>query len=144
MQFSQKIFTWLVSVVVFVGLDMVWLSVIMKDAYQKALGKIANPQTGEIIFKLVPGLITQILIATGLSVLVLKLSSLQAFQMPLMQSMLWGAFFGFIIYFTYDFTNYSFVLGWSLKISIIDVLWGTFQGAVAGVVVSLMIQFFTK
>jgi uncharacterized membrane protein len=36
-----------------------------------------------------------------------------------------GAMFGFFCYMTYDLTNYSTLKVWSLKVTILDMIWGT-------------------
>lgn len=36
-----------------------------------------------------------------------------------------GAMFGFFCYMTYDLTNYSTLKVWSLKVTILDMVWGT-------------------
>ena len=45
-----------------------------------------------------------------------------------MVGLLMGAFTGFVLYCTYDLTNLSFVRDWPLKVTLIDIGWGTFQG----------------
>ena len=36
-----------------------------------------------------------------------------------------GAMFGFFCYITYDLTNYATLKVWSLKVTILDMIWGT-------------------
>jgi uncharacterized membrane protein len=55
----------------------------------------------------------------------------------------WGAFIGLAIYTTYDFTNLSFVKGWPLWISLLDVSWGTLQGTLAGIYVYYLSRYFS-
>ncbi len=131
----NTILRWLVNAVIFVVLDFIWLGLIMKDSYQKTLGVIANPDGGLISFKLFPGLLAQIIIVTGIFVVLL---GVQKSDFSLINYLLWGAFVGFFIYATYDLTNFSFIKLWPLNITIVDILWGTFQGAIAGIVFALM------
>ena len=44
-------------------------------------------------------------------------------------ALLVGALFGFMTYATYDLTNLATLEGWPLKITLIDMAWGTFLGA---------------
>ena len=37
-----------------------------------------------------------------------------------------GAMLGFFCYMTYDLTNYATLKVWSLKVTILDMIWGTF------------------
>ena len=39
--------------------------------------------------------------------------------------MISAALFGFLAYATYDLTNLATVEGWPIKITIIDLIWGT-------------------
>lgn len=45
-----------------------------------------------------------------------------------------GAFFGLVAYGTYDLTNLATLKNWTLKISLIDMAWGTFASATASAV----------
>jgi len=50
-----------------------------------------------------------------------------------------GALFGFFCYMTYDLTNYSTLKVWSLKVTILDMIWGstlTGLAATAGMLVT--------
>ncbi len=51
-----------------------------------------------------------------------------------------GLLFGFITYATYDLTNLATIKNWSLKITIIDLIWGTSLGGL----VSIITFFFLK
>lgn len=116
---------------VFIGLDFVWLGFLMSGAYSEKFGYLANlsPQ-GTVQFNLVAGLAAQLAIIGGITAVLLKINP-TSFK----SSCYWGAILGFTIYAAYDLTNLSFVKGWPLDITAIDIAWGTFQGAVAGAVV---------
>jgi uncharacterized membrane protein len=43
-------------------------------------------------------------------------------------AMLYGALYGFITYATYDLTNLATLEKWPVKVTIIDIIWGTFLG----------------
>ncbi len=118
-----------IAITIFIFLDLLWLGLIAKNLYQEQLGFIARQKNGQISFILSVGLLTQAIIALGLAVLIsiaLQLSP------HLLTAVLTGAFTGFVIYATYDLTNLSFVAGWPLKVTVIDILWGTAQGSLAG------------
>jgi uncharacterized membrane protein len=53
-----------------------------------------------------------------------------------------GAAAGFALYATYDLTNLSFIRGYPVLMSAVDIAWGTFQGAFAGVYVFYLIRLF--
>jgi uncharacterized membrane protein len=43
-------------------------------------------------------------------------------------AMLYGALYGFITYATYDLTNLATLKNWPLKVTLIDITWGTLLG----------------
>ena len=43
-----------------------------------------------------------------------------------LQALIYGALLGLITYGIYDLTNFSIIKEYSLKITIIDIIWGTF------------------
>ena len=137
MTVSQEVKIWLVTTLVFVLLDMLWLGKIIGPIYSQKLGYLGELKNGRISFNLLVGLLTQIIIATGLAVILMETAGAGR---PLGKSVLTGLFVGFVIYAAYDLTNLSFIKGWPLDITIIDILWGSFQGGVAGAVVWIMMK----
>lgn len=129
------------SAVVFVLLDFLWLAVIASSWYRQTLGFLAelDPQ-GKIIFNIPMGLLAQLAISITLSAVILLALHLDN---RLVISIGWGAFIGLAIYATYDFTNLSFVKGWPLWISLLDVVWGTLQGTMAGLYVFYLNRYFS-
>ena len=126
------------SVVIFVLLDFFWLAVIASKLYRQSLGYLAElDPDGKIIFNIPMGLLAQVAISITLSVFI----SL-ALQIDNRLSVVLGTgtFLGLMMYVTYYFTNVSFVKGWPLWISLIDVTWGAVQGALAG----LYVFYFTR
>jgi uncharacterized membrane protein len=121
------------SAIIFILLDFLWLAVIASAWYRQTLGFLAqlDPQ-GKIIFNIPFGLIAQVAISLALSAVIMLALHIDN---RLIVAIGWGAFIGLAIYTTYDFTNLSFVKGWPLWISVLDVCWGTLQGLLAGVYV---------
>jgi len=130
----------LTSAIVFVLLDFLWLAIIASAWYRQTLGFLAelDPQ-GKIIFNIPFGLIAQVVISLALSAVIML--ALQV-DNRLVVALGWGAFIGLAIYATYDFTNLSFVKGWTIWISLLDVAWGTLQGALAGLYVFYLNRWF--
>lgn len=52
----------------------------------------------------------------------------------------WGALLGFVVYSVYDLTNYAVLRGWTLKVTLIDIVWGTFACGM----LSLLLYFVDK
>ncbi len=131
----------LTSVILFILLDFLWLAVIASAWYRQTLGYLAelDPQ-GKIIFNIPMGLIAQVVIALALSAVITLALHVDN---RMVVALGWGAFIGFAIYATYDFTNLSFVKGWPLWISLLDVAWGTLQGLMAGAYVFYLHRYFS-
>ena len=49
-------------------------------------------------------------------------------------ALLWGALLGFFCYMTYDLTNHATMKVWSVKVTVLDILWGTFLTGSASLV----------
>jgi uncharacterized membrane protein len=55
------------------------------------------------------------------------------------QALLFGALYGVFTYATYDLTNYATLKVWTLRLTLTDIVWGSFVSGVAtalGVVVA--------
>jgi len=104
-------------------LDFIWLGFIVKSFNQKGLSDLLSEK-----FKIIPALLVYILLSLGMIIFVLKNPNIQTIK----QSILFGALFGFVVYGVYEFTNYSILRAWSLKVVLVDLFWGSFLGAVLG------------
>ena len=108
---------YLIALAVFVLVDGVWLGFIAKKLYQKEIGFLlsSNPNwLAAIIFYL--------LFLVGLVYFVLNPAIEKESIKTLLIS---GALFGLITYATYDLTNLATIKDWPLKVTIIDLIWGT-------------------
>jgi uncharacterized membrane protein len=92
----------------YLAIDFVWLGVLMKDFYRREFGD-------SLSVKLLPAAI----VSLGITVFVLPKTG----GRPL-AGLLWGALFGLIAYGVYDLTNLATLPDWSLKVTVIDILWG--------------------
>jgi len=91
----------------------------MGKFYSKEFSKIGRKEKGKLKPKLLPGLIVYLIIALGVSIFAIPISNT-----PL-NSLIYGALFGLIIYGVYDLTNISVLKDYSRKLAIIDIIWGT-------------------
>lgn len=112
---------YLVAVVSFFAIDMAWLGFIAKDIYKEQLGFIMKTN-----FNWVAAFIFYFIYIFGLVFFVIN-PALEKGQF--FYALFVGALFGFITYATYDLTNLSTLENWPIKITIIDLLWGTVLGA---------------
>lgn len=121
-----------ISIVIFIFLDLLWLAGVARKVYFEHLGYLANVENDRVKFILPVGLLVQAIIAMGL--VVFLMITLQV-QNTLVTSMITGAFLGFVLYCTYDLTNLSFIKGYPVFITIVDIAWGTAQGFFSGIYV---------
>ena len=122
----QVIAAYLATLVAFVAIDLIWLGVVAKDFYRRALGPLmAEPinwgaamafyavfAIGIVVFAVLPAL------ASGGPWRGLGL----------------GLLFGFFAYATYDLTNLATLKGFPLKLALVDMAWGALlTGAAAAI-----------
>lgn len=110
-----------IAIIMFMVIDLIWLAFIAKKLYKKHLGYIMSPQP-----KWKAAIIFYVLFIAALVIFVL-LPSVDG-NHTITYAMLYGALFGFITYATYDLTNLATLEGWPIKITVIDLIWGTFLG----------------
>ena len=112
---------YLLTFVVFLAVDMLWLGVIAKNLYARYLADFLSDKinwTAAIVFYL--------LFVVGILIFaVYPAISKQSVQ----HALLMGALFGFFTYATYDLTNLATLKGWPVPLVIIDIAWGTLLSA---------------
>lgn len=99
-------------------LDYLWLTNTVEPIYHKALGGIIadNPN-------MVAAVIFYLVYIVGILVFAVRPALASG---DWKTAALFGALFGFFAYFTYDLTNLATLKVWSVKITVIDIVWGTF------------------
>ena len=123
--------TYAISVPVFFVIDMIWLGVIARGFYRRALEPLLTPNinwTAAIIF--------YFLFLVGILVFAL-LPGLE--KQSLVHTVVMAALFGFIAYATYDLTNLATLRDWPLLVSIVDMIWGGFLSASTAAVTYLIV-----
>ena len=83
-------------------------------------GMISDIQGSDIKVKLIPAIITYLIMAFALYNFVIKNMNLD-----LRNKIISAALLGFVIYGVYDFTNMATIEKWKYKQSIIDLIWGS-------------------
>ena len=124
MNIKSIILSYLLTFIVFLIVDMLWLGVIAKNIYQKYLGGFLSDRvnwTAAFIFYCV--------YVAGISIFAIypAVNKGSAFNAILM-----GALFGIVTYATYDLTNLATLKGWPLSIVFIDIAWGAVLSAIVG------------
>ncbi len=116
MSIKNILIHYVLTTVVFLLLDMVWLGFIAKNLYQKYLGTFLADKvnwTAALIFYL--------LYIIGISIFAIYPS---VDKNSMLSAALLGGLFGFFTYATYDLTNLATLKGWPLPIVFIDITWG--------------------
>lgn len=109
---------YLVTLVVFFLIDIVWLAFIGKNFYQNQIGFLMKSSPNWIA-----ALIFYALFIMGLLFFVVN-PSLE--KDSIKYAITAGMLFGLITYSTYDLTNLATIQNWPLKVTIVDMIWGTF------------------
>lgn len=117
MNIVNTIISYLLTLLVFLVIDLTWLGFIAKDLYKKYLGHYLTDNVNWIA-----AIIFYILFVIGTSIFAIypainKNSALTAIIL--------GALFGFFTYATYDLTNLATLKEWPLTIVFIDIIWGS-------------------
>lgn len=126
------ILTYLIALVIFVVGDLLWLGYIAPALYRSHIGHLMADTVkwkAAILFYLV--------FLLGLLIFVL-IPSLEA--RSFVRAIVYGGFFGFVTYATYDLTNWAVLRGWGATITFIDILWGTLLVALVSGVTYLVVS----
>ena len=126
--------TYIATLVVFLGIDMVWLGWVARSTYVSEMGDLIRKQpniTAAIFFYAI--------YAAGLAYFAV-LPGLRSGSSA--QALMLGLALGLVAYATYDHTNLTVLNGYTLKIALIDLAWGTFLSGVTAMAVTAMLQRF--
>jgi uncharacterized membrane protein len=107
------------TTVIFAALDFLWLGVFMNGFYKTELGAMARLSGPDFAPIWWAALAVYAVLVTGLVVFVLP----RAAGNPT-RALGLGALQGLITYGTYDLTAYSVIQGWSLRMTLVDMIWG--------------------
>lgn len=121
----------LLTGIVFAAVDAVWL-IATANLYKNEFGSLLRP-----VPNFFAAIAFYILYVLGIVVFVLvpALSGGQWWQVAIH-----GALFGLVTYATYDLTNLATLKKWSVKITLIDMVWGTVLTGVSSVIAFVLIK----
>jgi uncharacterized membrane protein len=114
----KYIIAYLSTGIAFALIDSVWLRTMYPRLYKPEIGSMMMSNG----FRLGPAIAFYLLYILGMMVFAVG---------PAMASGKWqtalvnGAMFGFFCYMTYDLTNMATLKQWSMKVTILDMIWGT-------------------
>ena len=122
--------------IIFLIVDIVWLSLSVKYFYRPQLGNLLTDRPvmwAAILFYLV--------YVIGLAIIILQ-PSLSSDS--ILKAFWTGIVFGCVAYGTYNFTNMATIKGWSPYVTIVDFIWGGFlTGSSSAIGIYLAKKFFS-
>lgn len=134
---TQWIITWIAAAVLFLAIDMVWLLWLGRSIYVSEIGDLLRqpPNFGAA------GAFYALYV-TGLMVMVVW-PAVQGGSIG--QAALSGALLGLIAYGTYDLTNLAVMKGFTTRIALVDLAWGTvLTGVVSAVATAIGMRLLAK
>jgi uncharacterized membrane protein len=124
---AKYIVAYIATGVAFALIDSVWLRSMYTRLYQ--------PEIGELMmkggFRMGPAITFYVLYILGMMIFAVG-PALQSGKWQ--TALLWGALLGFFCYMTYDLTNHATMNVWSVKVTVLDIMWGTFLTGSASLV----------
>ena len=126
-----------ITALIFLSLDMIWLGHLGKQLYIDALRPMLRLSGDDLAPNIAAAAIVYVALVSGLVFLVFPLAGGSVFK-----ALAYGAFFGFVTYATYDFTNLAVLTGWRWDIAIIDTIWGMFLCATTSAGAVYLMRFF--
>jgi uncharacterized membrane protein len=112
-------------------IDILWLGFVSPKIYKSEIGKIMKETPNWY-----SGILVYLILALAITIFVLNSGIAPSKE----KTLLYGALLGFVIYSVYDLTNYSTLKDWTLKITIIDIIWGTFLGGIVSYLAKLILN----
>lgn len=115
----KTIFHFFATLVVYIGLDLLFLGVFAKDFTRRQVGFLMAEKPDWL--------------AAGLFYLIFTAGLLYFCIYPAAtasRALFNGAFFGLVTYATYELVNKALLDRWPLALVVVDMLWGVFAGAV--------------
>lgn len=109
--------------IAFALVDAVWLTRIGPNLYRPALDPVLADQ-----FRLGPAVAFYLIYIGGILALAVAPALREG---GWTRALLNGALVGFLAYATYDLTNHATLKVWELRITLLDIAWGTFLTAVS-------------
>lgn len=115
------------------GLDFVWLGLTTESLYRPAMGSLLRND-----FQLAPGIGFYVIYAFALVVLVIRPAVANGQGRG--ELTLKAGLLGLAAFATYDLTGLAVIHNWPVRLSFIDMAWGTFAATVACNVTALILK----
>jgi uncharacterized membrane protein len=132
--FLKYFLVWIVSFIFISIIDAIWHLVIFGNTYVEGIKPVARMAGNEFAFKLIPGLLSQIIVVSSIFILVVCFV-----KKDVKKAALIGAIAGTLTITVYGLVNYSLIQGWGLAITILEVVWGPILGTISAVFIMKML-----
>jgi uncharacterized membrane protein len=109
--------------------DGVWLGLVAKRFYRDALGPLMTKRV-----KVLPAALFYFGYPLGLAIFAVLPAAGVA------HAGLLGGLFGLFCYGTYDLVNHATLEGWPLRLTLVDMAWGTVLSAVASALAAMLLR----
>lgn len=114
---------YIAALLVFLALDLIWLAV-MGSSYRSVLGPMLAPN-----IRWGAAALFYLLDILGLMIFVMVPGRTRGAAWVLAH----GALFGLFTYATYDLTNLAILKGWTVELTLQDIVWGMVASAIAAI-----------
>lgn len=131
----KHLVAYLSAAATFAVLDAIWLTLAGSRLYRPALAPLLADG-----FRPAPAIAFYVLYVAGIVIFAIS-PALRTGQWTTAAIM--GGLFGFFCYATYDLTNQATLKLWPLKVTLIDISWGTVLTATSATVAWLVVRRFT-
>ncbi len=121
------------------ALDYLWIGVLASGLYRNELGDLLRGGAGGLKPVIWAAMAVYLALPAGIVLFVLPRVAAGAY---VLSSIGWGAAFGLVVYAVYDFTNYSLLSGWPLRVTLIDIAWGAVLNGAATLAAATLDRWF--
>ena len=123
MSFAKLIITYLLTLILFLTIDLFWLGFFARGFYQQHLGHLMGDPNW------IAAVAFYLMFVGG----ILNFVIIPSFEKKsLSYAMVYGTLFGFFTYATYDLTNLATLKDWPKIVVVVDIVWGmALTGAVS-------------
>ena len=124
----------IVAAALLVVLDLVWFYFAGSFFRSEISGIARLTDTGEWNVRYLPAALVYVLMSIGIVVFVYPLASSVA------TAFAFGALFGLLGYGLYDLTNLATLTDWTVRLAVIDILWGSFLCGTVSTMIFLVVR----
>lgn len=133
---TRYIAAYIIAAIIFGILDAIWLTNAAELLYRPIIGEIMADQ-----FRLAPALTFYAIYLAGMLWFAVRPALIDG---KWATALLNGAILGFLCYATFDLTSQAVLKVWSTKLTIIDLIWGTFATGTTSALTAMLVLRFSK